>query len=59
MNPKDKLLTKAEAADYLRVTQRTINRYKEKGLITARRVGGKLLFKESELMNSVKSASNG
>ena len=48
------LLDKKEAAKYLRVSTRTIGNYRKQGLLTACKVGGKILFKESELFNALK-----
>lgn len=42
-------LTKKEAADYLRMTERSIDRYRAAGLIRAVKGRGKVLFRQEEL----------
>lgn len=44
-----KPLTKKEAADYLRVTERTLDRYRAQGLIKAVKARGKVLFPQEHL----------
>ena len=44
-----KPLTKREAADYLRATERTLDRYRAEGLIRAVKAKGKVLFPQEQL----------
>lgn len=55
----DPLMTKKEAASYLRTSTRTIDDYRKRGLLNACKIGKKVLFRQSELIKSVKSESNG
>ncbi len=45
----NKVLTKKEAADYLRCCERTLDRYRAEGLIHAVKGRGKVLFRVEEL----------
>lgn len=49
-----KLLTKKEAADFMRVSLRTFSSYVKNGLIPAYKIGRKMLIKESDLPRSLK-----
>lgn len=49
MNDGAKLLTKSEASRFLRCSSRTVDRYRAQGIIRAVKLGGKALFKESDL----------
>ena len=42
-------LTKREAADYLRVSERTLDRYRTKGLVRAVKGLGKVVFRPQDL----------
>jgi len=44
-----KWLTTSEAADYLRVTPRTMQNYRDQGIISFSQVGSKILYKTSDL----------
>jgi excisionase family DNA binding protein len=48
-------MTRAEAADYLRVTERTVDRYADAGRLTKHRVEGvqSVRFARSEVMSLV------
>lgn len=47
------LLTKQEAAKFLRVSTRTIDRFRALGKLRAVKVGAKALFRESDLQTVV------
>lgn len=51
----DPLLTKQEAASYLRVSPQTLDNYRRRGIIMACKVGRKVLFKESDLFKALKT----
>ena len=42
-------LTKKEAARFLKVSTRTLDRYRDQNIIRAVKVGGKVLFRPEEL----------
>ncbi|MFH0761434.1 MAG: helix-turn-helix domain-containing protein [Bacteroidota bacterium] len=48
-NSTEKWLTTAEAADYLRVTSRTMQNYRDRGMIPFSQVGSKIYYKPSDL----------
>jgi excisionase family DNA binding protein len=52
-------MTRAEAADYLRVTERTVDRYADAGRLTKHRVEGvqSVRFARSEVMSLVSTES--
>jgi excisionase family DNA binding protein len=48
--PPDRLLTRAEVAAVLRVSERTVDRYAAEGMLTRRKVGKRLTrFSEAEV----------
>ena len=49
-----KPLTKKEAAEFLRITERTFDRYRALGLIRAVKAKGKVLLPHDELENFMK-----
>lgn len=53
-NPKEQMLTTEEAAEYCKVSERTIHNWIRRGVITAYKIGGHNLFKETELNASIK-----
>lgn len=55
----ERIFTKREAAEYLRVSTRTIDNYMARGIITGRRAGPrKVLFTESDIDAFVASLPN-
>jgi excisionase family DNA binding protein len=49
-SPPDRLITRAEVAALLRVSERTVDRYAAEGLLTRRKVGKRLTrFVEAEV----------
>jgi len=54
MNKKDAMFTINEAATKCKVTIRTIHNWTNHGLITAHKIGGRTLYKESELEEAMK-----
>jgi len=53
--PNSKLLTKQEAADYLRVSTKTIDEYRKYKKLIGCRIGRKWLIRESELEKSLQT----
>jgi len=53
-NNHDELLTSKEASDVLRCSITTLWRYEKKGKIKGHTIGGKRLYKRSELLKSLK-----
>jgi len=47
--PSEDLITRKEAASYLKVTLPTINDWEKKGYLKAKRIGSRVYFKKSEL----------
>lgn len=45
----DQLLTRKEAAVYLRISLVTLNEYTQRGLVPAYRLGSRVLYRRSEL----------
>jgi len=56
INNSDQLLTKKETAKMLRVTEKTVDDYRRRGLLQANKVGRKVLFFESKVLESIKPA---
>ena len=54
LNKKEKMFTINEAAKHCKVTPRTIHNWTNQGLITAHKIGGRTLYKESELNEATK-----
>lgn len=54
LNKKEQMLTIDEAAKHCKVTPRTIHNWTNQGLITAHKIGGRTLHKESELEEAMK-----
>ncbi len=50
---KMKLVTVREAADFLRISYRTVQRYLAEGRIPYTKPAGRVLIKEQDLMNFV------
>jgi excisionase family DNA binding protein len=48
------MLTKKEAADFLRISTQTLDRLRKQNLILGVRVGGRFRFRRSELEEFVK-----
>jgi excisionase family DNA binding protein len=46
---KPRPMTKSETAEYLRVTERTLDRYRATGLIRAVKMRGKVVFCQEEV----------
>lgn len=47
------LFTRKEAAEFLRITTTTLSKWTDHGLIPAHTLGGRVLFKKSELLDSL------
>lgn len=54
LNPKETFLTLNEVAEKCKVTVRTIHNWVNLGYITVHKVGGRTLFKESEIDEAMK-----
>ena len=54
LTKKEQMLTINEAAKHCKVTPRTIHNWTNQGLITAVKIGGRTLYKESELEEAMK-----
>jgi len=54
LNKKEQMFTINEAAKHCKVTARTIHNWTNQGLITAHKIGGRTLYKESELNDAMK-----
>lgn len=54
MNKKEQMFTIDEAAKYCKVTPRSIHNWTNRGLITAHKIGGRTLYKETELEEAMK-----
>lgn len=52
--PKDKFITRKEAAKKLRVSLPTLGGHVKKGLIQAHKFGSRVLFKESDIIHALK-----
>jgi len=50
----DKLLIKKEVAKLLRVTERSIDEYRRRGVLPSYKLGGKILFDEKEVREAIK-----
>lgn len=53
-NPKEQMFTINEAANHCKVTARTIHNWTNQGIITSHRIGGRTLYKETELNEAMK-----
>jgi hypothetical protein len=51
--PSEKLLTRKETADKLKVSLVTLNDWTKRGLIQSYIIGGRVLYKESEIEKSL------
>lgn len=52
-NPSETLLTRKETADKLKISLVTLNDWTKRGLIQSYLIGGRVLYKESEIENSL------
>jgi excisionase family DNA binding protein len=50
----EKPLTKKETAEYLRCSERTLDRYRAVGILRAVKLRGKVLFKQESVMSLLK-----
>jgi len=48
---EDRLLTVAEAEEYLKITERSLRRYRKQGRINVYPIGGYVYYRLSELLN--------
>lgn len=48
-----KLLGNREAADFLQISQRTLQTWRVKGIIPYMQIGGKLYYKKTELLEAI------
>src|SRR5687767_167384 len=53
-NTSEELITRKEAASYLGVSLPTLSQIVKRGEIPAYRLGGKIMFRQSELVNSLR-----
>jgi len=51
---QEKFLTRQEAADLLRISLPTLTDYVKRGIITANRISNRVLFKRSDIDQSLK-----
>ncbi len=47
--PQNKLLTRKEVSDYLKISIMTVHNWTRNGILTAYRIGNKLRYKQSEI----------
>lgn len=52
------LLTKKEVSEKLRVSERTIDKYREKGLLVACKIGSKVLFSKTRIEEVIKKGES-
>ena len=52
-DPSETLLTRKETADKLKISLVTLNEWTKRGLIQSYLIGGRVLYKESEIVNSL------
>jgi hypothetical protein len=52
---EDKLLSRSEAAEHLRISLSTLNTYTKRGIVKGRRISGRVLYSKCELLESVRS----
>lgn len=52
----EELMTSAEVRDFLKISRAKFDRLKEQGLIKVYKMGGSLLCKKSEIINSVNNS---
>jgi excisionase family DNA binding protein len=50
-------LNRAEASDFLKISLPTLHQYTKDGTITCHRIGSRVLYKKSDLLNICKSAN--
>lgn len=55
---KEKHLTRQETAKELRISLVTLNEYSKKGILQSYQVGGRVLYKQSEVEAALKSVKN-
>lgn len=53
-NPKEQIFTIDEAAKHCKVTSRTIHNWRNQGVITSHKIGGRTLYKETVLNEAMK-----
>ncbi len=53
--PQNRWLTNAEACEFLQVTPRTTQNYRDKGIISFSQVGSKIYYKQSDLENHLEA----
>lgn len=51
---QDEYLTRQEAKNLLKVSLPTLDSYRKKGFIRFKKIGGRVLFNKSELLNDIK-----
>ena len=54
LNPKEQMFTINEAAKHCKVTARTIHNWTNQGVIKAHKIGGRTLYKETQLNEAIK-----
>jgi len=55
---EDRLLNVAEAEEYLKITARSLRRYRKQGLINVYPIGGYAYYRLSELVNIKRNGNN-
>ena len=50
----NKLLSRKEVAELLRISLPTLNNYKKSGILKCHRIGNRVLFKKGEVMEALK-----
>jgi len=55
---EDRLLTVAEAEEYLKITERSLRRYRKQGRINTYPIGGFVYYRLSELVNLKRNGNN-
>lgn len=56
--PEDRLLNVAEAEEYLKITERSLRRYRKQGRINIYPIGGFVYYRLSELVNLKRNGNN-
>ena len=53
--PQDQLLTRKEAAEFLTISLATLHTYTKEGRIVGQRLGGRLVYRRSDLEKALKT----
>ena len=56
VNPQEEWLDRHEASRFLKISLRTLDSYREKGLITYSKIGGRVYLKKSDLVEAIQNS---